>query len=248
LYRAGAPLTGGIVKSLSWWTPAGRKTWSGALWELEAVEVRSRARPSRAQAGLEAPERAVLAEQNVSEEALRDWLVKHDLALIVTRDQTSRDRADLQQPFNLQVPGGVRTVAAGGPAGRVYDIAHFQLFEARQLRAYPGRAGRRIIAQPLDGGGNPANPGGPAGSVRIAPDGSTAAFVPARRALSWQTTDRSGEAVVRERNWVSFQAGEMRVCASCHGVNARDQAGRLPPVNKPEALRSLLGWWKTQPR
>jgi hypothetical protein len=28
--------------------------------------------------------------------------VKRDLALIVTRDQANRDRADLQQPFNLE--------------------------------------------------------------------------------------------------------------------------------------------------
>jgi hypothetical protein len=28
------------------------------------------------------------------------------LALIVTRDQTSHDRADLQQPFKLQDPDG----------------------------------------------------------------------------------------------------------------------------------------------
>jgi hypothetical protein len=246
-YRAGPPLTGGIRKSLSWWTPGGRKSWSGALWELEAVELRPRARPARAQAGLEAPERAVLAEENVDEAALRAWLLRHDLALIVTRDQTSRDRADLQQPFNLHVPGGVRTVSASRPGARDYEIAHFQLFEGEQLRAYPGRPGRRIIAQPLSSVSNPANPGGPAGSVRIAPDGSTAAFVPARRALSWQTTDRSGEAIVRERNWITFQAGEMRVCASCHGVNARDQAGRAAPVHKPQALRALLGWWKTQP-
>jgi hypothetical protein len=154
----------------------------------------------------------------------------------------------LQQPFNLRVPHGVRTVSSSVPSGKVYDIAHFQLFEGEQLRAYPKRAGRRVIAQPLHEGRNPANPGGPAGSVRIAPDGSTAAFVPARRALSWQTTDPAGEPVVRERNWVTFQAGEMRVCASCHGVNTRDQAGRLPPVNKPEALRALLAWWKAQPR
>jgi hypothetical protein len=247
-YRAGAPLTPGIRKSVSWWAPSGRKSWSGELWELEAVEVRARVRPVRAQAGLEAPERAVLAEEHVSEDELRAWLLSHDLALIVTRDQTSRDRADLQQPFNLRVPHGARTVSSSVPSGKVYDIVHFQLFEGEQLRAYPKRAGRRVIAQPLHEGRNPANQGGPAGSVRIAPDGSTAAFVPARRALSWQTTDPAGEPVVRERNWVTFQAGEMRVCASCHGVNTRDQAGRLAPVNKPEALRALLAWWKAQPR
>ncbi|GAB3429742.1 hypothetical protein NX773_17290 [Massilia solisilvae] len=246
LYRAGRPLTAGIRKTLRWTSAAGPRSWSGELWELEAVEVRPRPRPMRAQAGLEAPERAVLAEQHVSEEALRSWLVRHDLALIVTRDQTSRDRADLQQPFNLRVPGGVRTLSNSAPGGRVYDIAHFQLFEGEQLRAYPGRPGRRVIAQPMHTGRLPANPGGPDGSVQIAPDGSTAAFVPARRALSWQTTDPSGEPVVRERNWITFQAGEMRVCASCHGVNVRDQAGRPPPVTKPEALRRLLSWWKQQ--
>jgi hypothetical protein len=248
LYWAGMRLTSGIRKQLSWWTPSGRKTWSGELWELEAAEVRPRVRPARAQAGLEAPERAVLREEQVAEDELRAWLVRNDLALIVTRDQTSRDRADLQQPFNLTVPGGVRTVATRSPGGKVYEIAHFQLFEGEQVRAYRGRAGRRVIAQPLTAAPNPANPGGPAGSVRIAADGSTAAFVPARRALSWQSTDPAGEPVVRERNWVTFQAGEMRVCASCHGVNTRDQAGRFAPQNKPEALRELLAWWKNLPR
>ena len=35
LYEAATPLTGGIVKSLSWWTPDALSTWSGALWELD---------------------------------------------------------------------------------------------------------------------------------------------------------------------------------------------------------------------
>jgi hypothetical protein len=72
--------------------------------------------------------------------------------------------------------------------------------------------------------------------------------VPAGRALTWQTTDAQGTAVVRERNWITFQPGEVRVCASCHGVNSRDQAGRLAPQNRPEALRLLLKWWKTLPK
>jgi hypothetical protein len=250
LYRAGAPLTGGIRKSLRWWTAAGSRAWSGELWELEAVEVRPRAAPvpARAQSGLEAPERAVLAEEGVSEEVLRAWLLERDLALIVTRDQTSRDRADLQQPFNLRVPGGKQTLSASAPGGRVYEIDHFQLFAGQQLRAYPGRDGRRVIAQALEGDANPPNAAGPAGSVKIAPDGSTAALVPARRALTWQTTDARGTPIVRERNWLTFQAGEMRVCASCHGVNARNQAGLPDPRNKPQALRELLRWWKSQPR
>jgi hypothetical protein len=251
LYAAGPPLTPGIVKTVSWSTPTGKRAWAGPLWELEAVELRPRRIPLRARAGLEAPERAVLAEEEVSEEELADWLRRRDLALIVTRDQTSRDRADLQQPFNLRVPGGKQTLSAAAPRAKVYDIVHFQLFEGEQVRAYPGRAGRRVIARPLAGGANPANPanrGGPAGSVRIAADGSTAAFVPAGRALTWQTTDAGGAAIVRERNWITFQAGEMRVCVSCHGVNARTQAGLGAPENKPQALRALLAWWKTLPR
>jgi hypothetical protein len=249
MYRAGEQLTAGIVKSLSWSTPTGTAAWAGPLWELEAVELRARPVPApRADAGLEAPERAVLAEEHVSEEALRSWLRRHDLALIVTRDQTSRDRADLQQPFNLRVPGGKQTLSNATPGAKVYDIAHFQLFAGEQLRAYPGRAGRRVVARPLAGGANPPDAGGPLGAVRIASDGSTAAFVPARRALTWQTTDAQGAAIVRERNWITFQAGEMRVCASCHGVNARTQAGLAAPVNPPQALRALIAWWKALPR
>jgi hypothetical protein len=248
LYRAGAALTPGIRRTVWWRGAQGRNTWSGELWELEAVELRPRRRPAPVRAGLEAPERAVFAAEGVKEEALRSWLTARGLALIVTRDQTSRDRADLQQPFNLHVPGGVRTVSRETPGGRTYDIAHFQLFQGDQVRAYPDRPGRRVLAQPLHDAGNPLNPGGPPGSVRIAPDGSTAALVPAGRALTWQTTDPRGTAVVRERNWITFQAGEMRVCASCHGVNSRDQAGRFAPLNQPEALRGLLKWWKTLPK
>jgi hypothetical protein len=247
-FVAGAPLTPGLRKSVSWWTPAGTQAYDGPLWELEAVEVRPRVRPSRAAAPLEAPERAVLAEEGVAEDQLRAWLTKRELALIVTRDQTSRDRADLQQPYNLQVPGGVKTVSRSNPSAKLYDIAHFQLFEGEQVRAYPGRAGRRVIAQPLKAVTGPANPNGPQGSVKIAADGSTAAFVPAGRALTWQTTDPAGVAIVRERNWITFQPGEIRTCASCHGVNSLNQAGLATPMNKPQALRELLRYWKALPK
>ena len=72
-----------------------------------------------------------------------------------------------------------------------------------------------------------------------------AAFVPARRALSWQLTGNQSEAIVRERYWLTFQPGEIRVCASCHGVNSKDQAGGVEPTNTPQALISLLNWWKS---
>ncbi|WP_426194622.1 hypothetical protein [Massilia sp. DWR3-1-1] len=252
LLRAGAPLTSGIGAAVRWWSPAGMRHFDGVLWELDAVELRPRARTrARHVAGFEAPELAVLREERVAPVALRAWLIERDLALIVTRDQTSRDRADLQQPFNLRVPGGVTTVSIAAPTARRYDIAHFQLFQADAVRAYPGRPGRRALAQPLHDGAataaNRPNRAGPVGSVKIAADGSTAAFVPARRALTWQTVDPAGTPVVRERNWITFQAGEMRTCASCHGTNTANQAGLAAPMNKPEALRELLRHWKTLP-
>jgi hypothetical protein len=93
---------------------------------------------------------------------------------------------------------------------------------------------------------NPSNSGGPAGSVRIASDGSTAAFVPASRALTWQSTDAAGVPVVRERLWVTLQPGEIRTCTGCHGENARNQAGATPSTTPPEALRLLLRHWKQE--
>ncbi|MFZ6742239.1 hypothetical protein ACO0LC_03325 [Undibacterium sp. JH2W] len=246
LYSAGSSLTGGLHKSLSWWEGKEKKSYQGALWELEAVEVRSRPKPWRASSQLEAPERAVLAEEAVSEAALQQWLINNELALIVTRDQTSRDRADMQQPYNLQVPGGKKTISSTEKQARVYDISHFQIVEASLLRAYENKPGRRALASfsDLQKMHNPALAEAPPGSVKIASDGSTAAFVPAGKALSWQTTDEKGNAIVRERNWITFQRGEMRVCTSCHGVNSLNQAGLTTPTNKPQALRELLGLWK----
>jgi len=42
-----------------------------------------------------------------------------------------------------------------------------------------------------------------------------------------------------------FCPGEIRTCASCHGVNTVDQANHPPPTNTPLALISLLNYWKT---
>ncbi|MBK6853903.1 MAG: hypothetical protein IPG93_20545 [Burkholderiales bacterium] len=241
-------LTGGITKSVSWYDPDTKVSFTGKLWELEPAEVVARLRPATRHApALEAPEKSIFTEENVDETALRNWLKANNLAMIVTRNQTARDRADKQQPYNLQVPGGAKTVGNGG---KVYDIAHYQILQADSVRAYSSRSGRRPLAQPMhdDAGKNAPNTSGPAGSVKIAADGSSAAFVPARRALTWQTTDATGNAVVRERVWITFQPGEVKVCAGCHGANAADQAGRAAPQNKPEALRSLLRYWNTLPK
>jgi hypothetical protein len=91
---------------------------------------------------------------------------------------------------------------------------------------------------------NLPNPGGPPGSVRLGNDGSMAAIVPARRAVTWQMSDPAGTPVVRERYWLTFQPGEVRVCTSCHGLSSRDQAGRPEPVNPPEALRQVVRYYR----
>ena len=239
---AGAALTPGIVKSVSWWTPDSLQSFQGALWEIEPVEVVARSRPPYTSEGaLQSPERALFTAEGVNEASFRHWLRSNNLAVIITRNQTSRDRSDRQQPYNLRVPGGVQKV---GNNGLVYDIAHYQILEGSLIRGYDTTPGRRVLARPIATGANPSNPLGPAGSVGIAPDGSTAAFVPARRALTWQTVDPNGAPVVRERTWLTMQPGEIRTCAGCHGENTRNQAGQPEPANSPEALRALLRHWK----
>ncbi|BCS33745.1 hypothetical protein TBR22_A29720 [Luteitalea sp. TBR-22] len=243
-------LTPGITKTLSYWSPDVLVTYSGPLWELDPVEVRPRTRPASHRAPLPAEEQQVLAEQGITPARLEAWLKANDLALIVSHDVTTRDHSDRQQPFNLRVHGGgAQTI---GAAGKVYDVAFLQLVQADQLRGIGGtaspRPGRRVLGQFLHDPRvrNPITPGAPPGSVAIAADGSVAAFVPARRALSWQLTDAAGVPVVRERLWITMRPGEVRVCKSCHGVNTTDQAGHGPPTHAPQALRQLLTYWVEQ--
>ncbi len=245
VFVAGDALTPGITKSISYYDPDVLVFYNGDLWELDPVEVRSRTRPIPAEASLPAPEAQVFQQEGISVSEMESFLVENDLALIVARDVTTRDDSDVQQPFNLQVPGGTATI---GGAGTVYDVSHMQIFEAKLIRGMGGTEnpddGRRVLAQPMNVSENPMNIGGPLGSTAIALDGSAAAFVPARRALSWQTTEADGTPVVRERYWITFQPGEIRSCTSCHGLNDLDQAGNPAPSNEPEALRSLLQFWK----
>ncbi len=244
----GPSLTTGIVKDVTYWTPTQLASWSGPLFELDPVEVVAKPVPPKPTGTLDAPEAAILADEGVDLDDLQDWLRSQDLALVVSRNVTSRDRNDKQQPYNLHVAGGgAQTTGAGGT---VYDVAFMQFFQGDQIRGIglvPGATqplpGRRVLAQEMHDTSatnwNPVTAGG-TGAVEIGPDGSMAALVPARRALSWQLEDAGGHAVVRERFWVTFQPGEVRTCASCHGVNETAQDGGAPPVNEPQALRWLL--------
>lgn len=246
---AGADLTPGTVKAVSYWDPDVLVEYSGVFWELEPVEVRARPRPPIPGAELAAPETQIFSQESVDPEALRRFLRDHDLALIVSRNVTTRDALDAQQPFNLQVPGGVATQ---GAPGTTYDVSYLQLFQADQVRGLGGtadpRPGRRVLAREMHDPSavNPPSPAGPPASVEVAADGSLAAFVPALRPLAWQLTDPAGTPVVRERYWLTFQPGEIRVCSSCHGLSSLDQAGQTAPSNPPQALAALLRFWKTE--
>src|SRR5262249_33893249 len=130
----------------------------------------------------------------------------NNLALVVSRNVTTRDAADRQQPFNLRIAGtNTQTVGNGG---KIYDLSYIQFFQGDQVRGIGGtsapKPGRRVLAQPMHDAAvrNPTVAGSPFGSVALGEDGSMAAFVPARRAMSWQLTDNKGVGVVRERFWV----------------------------------------------
>jgi hypothetical protein len=250
-YEPDVALTPGITNNLTWWSPDSLVSYSGQMWELDPVEVRPRPRPVTRLGHVEAIEAQVFKDEGVDVENFRSYLKQRNLALIVSRNVTGRDGGDRQQPFNLRVPGGVQSVAA---AGKIYDIEFLQLFQADLLRGKGLRnsapaAGRRVIAQelhdPLTDNASANSDTAPVGSVRIATDGSLAALVPARRAMTWQMTTPDGQPVVRERYWVTFQPGEIRTCANCHGVNRGDQLGRPAATNPPLALREFLRHWKS---
>lgn len=247
---AGTALTSGISKSVSWWSPDVMVNYSGPLWELSPVEVRALPVPPLTSEPLPSPEQAAFALAGVAPAALRQFLREQQLALITSRNVTTRDRADQQQPYNLRV-AGTSTQTLGSP-GQVYDVAHLQILQGDLLRGIGGVGspdpGRRVLAQPLHDAvavaAMPPQSVGPSGSVAIGNDGSMAAFVPASRALTWQLTDPSGGPVVRERYWLTFQPGEIRVCASCHGANTFDQQNQPEPQNVPQALVDLLRHWQ----
>ncbi len=151
LWVAGEPLTPGITASISYWSPDLRVTF-----ERRALGARSgggrgaHERPARRVAVVQAPEGAILDATGVELSALRAWLAKNELALIVSRDVTLRDRGDVQQPYNLRVPGGVQTV---GTPGKVYDVSCSSSSRPITVRGYesteprpPGARGARCTS------------------------------------------------------------------------------------------------------
>ncbi len=252
-YVPGPALTPGLTNFALYTDPGSSalEMSTNFLWEFDPVEVRPRTRPVPYTVPVAAPELAAFATAQVEVGAFQKYLALHQLALLVSRDVTTRDHADRQQPFNLKVAGTSHQTI--GAPGKIYDVAWLQLFQADQLRSLNfgdpnnARPGRRVLAQYLHdpAADNRPLPGAPAGSVAIAPDGSQAALVPARRAMTWQLTDTNGTGVVRERYWLTFAPGEIRTCTSCHGINETTQAGGSVPTNSPLALVQLLQYWKS---
>jgi hypothetical protein len=225
-------------------------SFAGPLWQLQPVEVRPTVRPAASFSKMEQPERDIFISAGVSPLALKSWLRSRELALMSVRNVTQRDSADFQQPTNLSVPEGVSSIVSdGGPS---YPVKALQMLQGEYLRGYelPGgtvRDGRRIKAVAMHEvpGNAPAVSGMPAGSATVHADGSVAALVPARRATTWQLLAPDASPVVRERYWLSFQAGEIRSCTSCHGVNVQDHLNQPAATNPPLALASLLENVKT---
>jgi hypothetical protein len=235
--------------TVAYYDPDVLVTYTGQLWELSPVEVVSRTVPPMTTETLLDPEAQIFAEENIDINLFKSFMRTNGLAVAVMRDVTTRDELDLQQPFNLKVAGSPHQTI--GAPGALYEVSHMQFFQGDQIRGYGGTSdpdpGQRVIAQYLHDqkamSHNIPFALAPPGSAEIYPDGSVAFFVPARRALSWQTLAPDSEPVVRERYWISFQPGEIRACGGCHGVNQVDQAGQLPSITKPEAFRQLLRHW-----
>ena len=231
-------------------------TYSGApLWELDPVEVVSHNKPQQLTTPIASVEQTVFDEEKVHAPTFQNDLRNRGLALIANRDSTRRDAADKQQPYNLKVSWSSHQTI--GAPGKIYDIGWVQIYQADAIRAYTHDGanpsalpvpGRRCMPVPLHDSISemPSVAGAPSGAVKIADDGSWAAIVPAGRALTWHMLDGSAtESYVKERYEVTFAPGEVRTCAVCHGVNTADQAGNLgAPVNKPQALRPLLQYWR----
>ncbi len=237
-----------ITKTISYWDNQtyAQLNYSGVLWELDPVEVRARPRPQRHNSPLPDIEKQILSDELGGQsgiDQLQTFLEARNLALIVSRDVTRR--ADRQQDVSLRIANG--TAQTVDPGTTPVDLAYMQFFQGDLVRGYTehNRGGRRPIAQPMRDGLNPALAGAPLTSVKLGSDGSLAALVPARRALSWQMTKPNGEAVVRERYWLTFAPGEIRSCTNCHGLNTNDVVMRQPaPTNPPQALRDLLRWYR----
>ncbi len=259
VWVADEALTPGISKAVSFpyiYSPYNPIVgYNGLLWELDAVEVVSRTIPEASKQGVAELERKVFEEEGVDLAEFQSYLRSSNQALIVMRDLRQRDPDDKLQPYLLAVPRQVLTDSAD--AEQYSAIGFLSLFQGDYITTHKAIAsgktqpGRRICAVPQHEVSNTVNDldGSPAtvskSMVRIYDDGSAAAFLPARRAVTWQTDKGGSQAVVRERYWLCFAPGEIRTCGRCHGENDKgEHFYKAAPTNTATALRGLLNVWK----
>jgi hypothetical protein len=244
-------ITAGISNTFIYYEGALLVTNSAFQWELQPVEVRAKSIPAPVRSGVSSIEQQVFVAEGVDLQTFQADLAKRNLALCISRNVTARDAADKQQPYNLQVPGGVSSIAN---SGKTYDITHLTFLQADYLRGYSNgpagiQPGRRILAAPMHATTNlnyvSSQTNAPVGGTELMSDGSQATIIPASRAVTWHLTGVTNDSVVKERYWISFRPGEVRTCANCHGINAVDQLGRTSPTNSPLALHKLLQLWRT---
>src|SRR5262249_23487472 len=103
-WAAGAYFTTGISKSVTYWDNNAYKqlAYNGTMWELDPLEGGPRTKPVTREATIPTIETDLLDQllaANGGIPALKQYLVDHGLALVISRNVTRR--ADQQQPFNL---------------------------------------------------------------------------------------------------------------------------------------------------
>ncbi len=248
-------LTNGFTITTSYYVPGQAQpvTFTNvSAWELDPVEIVSRTAPTAATSSIDPIEAAAFTTANVHLPTFQHWLTVNKYALSVSRNVLLRDQHDRQQPFNLKNSWSGQQVTA--TAGTIYGVAWSQFLQADLRRGYKlGGAtpveGRRVVATPMHDGFSENVPvaGAPAGAVKLGNDSSVAAIVPAGKALTWHLLDNDAgqTSQIKERFWVTFQPGEIRTCANCHGINTANQVGGGKPTNTPQALLDLLAFWKT---
>src|SRR5205085_11336489 len=99
LWTTNQYLTPGLSNNVGFYVGTKLVTNTAPLWEIEAVEVAPRFMPTNHPvATVASVEAQVFAEEGVPIHDMQSWLRSNDLALVVSRNVTKRDRADREQP------------------------------------------------------------------------------------------------------------------------------------------------------
>ena len=224
-------------------------TWSptptAPLWELDPVEVRPRpAPPATGAAAARAGAGGVRRSRRRPRRVPRSYLEERDLALIVSRDVTTRDHADRQQPFNLRVPGGRADGRRPGGTDlrrrRTCSSSRATRCAASAARLDPRPAGACSRSRMHDPRPTTRRRRGPPGSVTLALDGSMAALVPAA-----PRADLAAHRRLRRRRWCASATGSpsspaRSASAPRATASATDQAGAPQPTNPPPPAPQAL--------